>query len=167
MGYLFPTNASKVDVVNEVVKGAIKFAVRGNMVYALHTDCESGMKYISVTKLMKHGNSYGYKVMDERMHPYYYDCPESILKLSEDDSESAKGWREACRQHAQDKKNARTLYDDLVLGKERYFMHRGRLVKFVNTYTDQYLVGKDIEADFIYRYRIREIKRVDNAAKVA
>lgn len=46
----------------------------------------------------------GYKDMGEEAHPYYYACPESILKLSTLTCESSTNWREACRHHARQKK---------------------------------------------------------------
>lgn len=40
---------------------------------------------------------FGYKDMDETEEPFYYDCPNSILKLlSPTDSENAKAWRTKC-----------------------------------------------------------------------
>ena len=46
-----------------------------------------------------------YKDMDETEHPFYYDCPESILKLlTPTDNENANIWREKCRKRNKDKK---------------------------------------------------------------
>ena len=46
-----------------------------------------------------------YKDMDETMLPFYYDCPESILKLlTPTDNENANIWREKCRKRNKDKK---------------------------------------------------------------
>lgn len=46
-----------------------------------------------------------YKDMDETEHPFYYDCPESILKiLTPTDNENANIWREKCRKRSKDKK---------------------------------------------------------------
>ena len=48
---------------------------------------------------------FGYKDMDETEHPFYYDCPESILKLlTPTDNENANIWREKCRKRNKDKK---------------------------------------------------------------
>ena len=46
-----------------------------------------------------------YKDMDETEHPFYYDCPESILNLlTPTDNENANIWREKCRKRSKDKK---------------------------------------------------------------
>jgi hypothetical protein len=46
----------------------------------------------------------GYKDMDESMHPYYYDCPLSILsKLTTTDNENAISWREKCMENKKKK----------------------------------------------------------------
>ena len=49
--------------------------------------------------------NFSYKDMDETEHPFYYDCPESILKLlTPTDNENANIWREKCRKRNKDKK---------------------------------------------------------------
>ncbi|MDI6824635.1 MAG: hypothetical protein QME87_09820 [Bacillota bacterium] len=41
--------------------------------------------------------NFGYKDMGEEMHPYYYNCPERILKmLTPTDNKSALEWRRKC-----------------------------------------------------------------------
>lgn len=46
-----------------------------------------------------------YKDMDETELPFYYDCPESILKLlTPTDNKNANIWREKCRKRNKDKK---------------------------------------------------------------
>ena len=46
-----------------------------------------------------------YKDMDETEHPFYYDCPESILKLlTPTNNKNANIWREKCRKRNKDKK---------------------------------------------------------------
>ena len=46
-----------------------------------------------------------YKDMDETMLPFYYDCPESILKLlTPTNNGNANQWRERCRIRAEKKK---------------------------------------------------------------
>lgn len=42
--------------------------------------------------------NFGYKWMDETVHPYYYRCPDRILNiLSETDNEYALEWRAKCK----------------------------------------------------------------------
>lgn len=41
--------------------------------------------------------NFGYKDMSEKMHPYYYNCPERILKLlTPTDNKNALEWRRKC-----------------------------------------------------------------------
>jgi hypothetical protein len=50
--------------------------------------------------------NFGYKDMDESMHPYYYNCPESILKLlSPTDKQNAIAWRAECQKRIDNKKS--------------------------------------------------------------
>lgn len=45
-----------------------------------------------------HGFNFGYKPMDERMGPAYYDCPDSILDLLTPTNDTeANDWRDICR----------------------------------------------------------------------
>lgn len=46
--------------------------------------------------------NFGYKDMDETMHPYAYNCPERILKqLTPTDNENANQWRAICWERIQ------------------------------------------------------------------
>lgn len=63
---------------------------------------------------MKDSFNFGYKDMEESMHPYYYDCPAGILKLlSPTDNASANEWRENCLQRAAQKKADKKNPDSL------------------------------------------------------
>lgn len=56
------------------------------------------------------GTVWGYKEMDESMHPFYYDCPTSILALlSPTDDKSANEWREECLKHNGKRKASKLL----------------------------------------------------------
>ena len=72
-----------------------------------------GIVFLTGTNIKDYFN-FGYKDMDESMHPYYYDCPAGILKLlSPTDSASANEWRENCRQRAAQKKADKKNPDSL------------------------------------------------------
>ena len=60
--------------------------------------------------------NFGYKDMDETMGPYYYDCPEKILKLlTPTNSIHAKEWRELCYKNlSQKKSNLKLKEGDLI-----------------------------------------------------
>lgn len=60
--------------------------------------------------------NFGYKDMDESMGPYYYDCPERILKLlTPTEHEWAKEWREKCWKRIQRKKARPKLKKGMVI----------------------------------------------------
>ncbi|AMO76049.1 hypothetical protein [Pseudomonas citronellolis] len=52
------------------------------------------LRYIRCDLLQRHGNEWGYKPLDESMHPYYYTCPLRYLELA---PEQSREWRERVR----------------------------------------------------------------------
>lgn len=85
---------------------------------------------------------FGYKDMDESMHPYYYDCPESILKLlSPTDCASSISWREECH-----KKNER-----------RRMLNRAKKISVTWSFETTLC-----EANKPYEFHRRQILRKDN-----
>lgn len=53
---------------------------------------------------------FGYKLMDETEGPYYYDCPDSILKLlSPTENKIANEWRKACKKYTIKRKEFKNL----------------------------------------------------------
>lgn len=57
---------------------------------------------------------FGYKDIDETMGPFYYDCPNVILKLlSSTDNEYAKTWREKCYANTNKRKPTKPKKDPL------------------------------------------------------
>jgi hypothetical protein len=63
---------------------------------------------------------WGYKDMDESMHPYYYDCPIGLLDLTPQAIES--DWRKAVRAHHAKRKTVPKpeKYKVVTYGGERY-----------------------------------------------
>lgn len=58
----------------------------------------------------------GYKDMSEDMHPYYYNCPERILKLlTPTDNEQSNEWRRKCWERIQARKNRPRLKKGMVI----------------------------------------------------
>jgi hypothetical protein len=152
MGYLTPYGYSKKQIIEEVTKGAIDFSVKGNTVYVLHTAANSGKKFIAVVLIKKSGGNYGYKVIPENQHPYYYDCPEKILKQSEVNDPHAIHWRDKCREVKQNLVKTKEHINNMVLGKEKFFSYNGRKVEYLYTYSPKTIVGKDVECGTVYRY---------------
>ena len=70
-------------------------------VEGLHHDLAPGqsLRYIRCDLLEGSGRQWGYKPMDESMHPFYYSCPLSYLDLAPEQSAQ---WRAGVRAyHAQ------------------------------------------------------------------
>lgn len=112
MGWFYPYGATRRQVIDELTEErkkdgrvfrTLRKCLRGNTMYALH---ESGpeddtTKWIGVYLLARHGGAWGYKDMDETVHPYYYDCPVSYLdEADEATTDGAKEWRRIVREKA-------------------------------------------------------------------
>lgn len=73
--------------------------------------------------------NFGYKPMDESMHPYYYNCPESVLKhLSPTTDTNSLTWRNKCKENSSKVK----LVEGLVVTFENEisFGRYGKATKF-------------------------------------
>lgn len=58
------------------------------------------------------GGEFYYKDMDETMEPYYYNCPEAILKLlTATDNEHANKWRATCREKIDMQNRIKKVFD--------------------------------------------------------
>ena len=115
MGWLFGWNTRK-ELVDHLCEGngvtTLKRRFVGNTLYTVNAYEQANgtvIKYACVYLLKgpAYGNKndrhgWGYKDMDETMHPYYYDFPVSWLDLlSPTDSENARKWREEVRKRAE------------------------------------------------------------------
>lgn len=129
MGWLFPYGASRKGLIAERVQNwerttdigvlvtttCIAHCYRGGAFsgilwsvwertlskYGANTEPEQ--RWIQCDLLRCHRGSWGYKDMEEAMHPYFYSCPLGYLKLVPIDQYGGhKKWREGVRQyHAQ------------------------------------------------------------------
>ncbi|GAD24645.1 hypothetical protein [Acidovorax sp. MR-S7] len=84
----------------------IAHTLRGNVLWSVvemtakvegvHCDLSPGqsLRYIRCDLLECSGGQWGYKPLDESMHPYYYSCPLSYLDLT---PEQSAAWREGVR----------------------------------------------------------------------
>lgn len=81
------------------------------------TESGENLRYIAVFKLIKDDGVYGDKSFDETAHPYFYGCPERILKQSNCMNENAVKWREANRQIAKRAKDSKKNKSEMVSGK--------------------------------------------------
>lgn len=142
----------------------LKHSVVGNIAYTLSEHPVAGeegktFKIISVIKIVKDEGEFGYKDMDESMGPFYYDCPQSILKESTIQTETAIKWRNDCVEYAKNKKNhikkVKDLKSDMKAG-DKYDMGRLGEVTFLYHYNKVSFAGKDKDGK-IYSYKYKSV----------
>jgi len=122
MGWTFPYSTfTKSDIIGEIIEShesetrswrVLRHCIKGNVLWCL---VESGpkdgekRKWIACYLLGKHGGeTWGYKDIDESMHPYFYSCPVSYLDEADDPiNDKAREWREMVRDIAIKKANKR------------------------------------------------------------
>jgi len=69
----------------------------GSIAYMAVQDNSNGNIFGVVAKTYVDKFDFGIKLMEDNEHPYYYDCPVSILKkLTPTDSNNARQWRDKC-----------------------------------------------------------------------
>lgn len=131
-------------------------STRGNVFYGLvrHPD---GNRFIAVFKLSapatwerKEGYyGWGYKGMTESMGPYYFDCPERILKESDCCNESSIKWRDDCRRLRREQIARKAWIKSLAHGTVLK-VHRGNRL---NPETKEF---EQIYADVTYHFNISD-----------
>lgn len=108
MGWLFLYGASRKDVIAECIADnehsrTLRHCARGNVLWVLRESGPKGesKRYIMCFLLQRDNSTgdWGYKDMDESMHPCYYTCPVSYLDAaSEPVNKYAAEWRQAVRE---------------------------------------------------------------------
>lgn len=121
MGWDFGYGQTKQELVAYLTKNqerdgikweVLAHSVRGNQLWLVieKTGNGSPVRFIALRLLeyAKEYKGYGYKPMDESVHPYYYDCPLKFLDMAPPSNEE---WRKIVREH-----HARTT-QKLALGQ--------------------------------------------------
>ena len=117
MGWLFPYGATRKDVIAECIADnshtkTLRHCCRGNVLWVLRetTKPDGITRWILCVVLQRDNRSgdWGYKDMDESMHPYYFTCPVSYLDAAtEPVNKYAEEWRKAVREYAANMKRVR------------------------------------------------------------
>lgn len=108
MGWTFQHGATRADIIKRCTafeendRGrwtTLAFCTKGNVLWHvfewLNKDTGEARNVIGCTLLMPHkAVGWGYKSMDETVHPYYYSCPLAYLDLA---PETCPEWRAAVR----------------------------------------------------------------------
>ena len=92
------TERASVKVIAHALRGNVLWSVTEvtAKVEGVHRDLAPGqsLRYIRCDLLERSGSQWGYKPLDESMHPYYYSCPLSYLDLA---PEQSADWRAGVR----------------------------------------------------------------------
>lgn len=81
----------------------LAYALRGNVLWSVvqstpKDPAKAPRTAIHCTLMQGSGGSWGYKAMDESVHPYYYSCPKRYLTMA---PEICPEWREKVLAHHQ------------------------------------------------------------------
>lgn len=108
MGWTYPPRATRADVVGELtpherrredggVFRTLAHCRHDDVLYALHESTSpdgATTRWIAVAMLHRGTDGWGYKAMDESMHPFLYDCPVPyVLAATDPVNENAARWR--------------------------------------------------------------------------
>ena len=106
MGWLSSPNwETKQDMVDHIISNfkLVDHSVRGGVLYGVYpanviSDHDFGIVICLIENFSGRGKpaEWGYKDMGEGDYPYYFDCPERILRASTLPDTS--GWRKFCRE---------------------------------------------------------------------
>ena len=107
--------------------------------------------------------NFGYKDMDETMWPYYYNCPERILKLlTPTTNENALEWRKRCWENIERKK-ARPKFEvgDILEFEEPIEFSGGIKMKQLKVASKRRLLFRDPNGGFgLFKLRRNTLKTV-------
>lgn len=108
MGWLFTRGLSRKDLIKErvqkyedanMVMTTLAYCVRGNCLWMVRESTSKNfgdsIKFIELDLLGSNkSDGWGYKDMEEQMHPYYYSCPLAYLEMV---PVACEKWREGVR----------------------------------------------------------------------
>lgn len=121
MGWYYTYGADRQDIIRELTQeketDTISFKTLGKFsngytqLFVVHQNTSKvtgeTKRFIGVYLLQKSKEGWGYKPMEEGMHPYFYACP---LKYLEMVPEECKEWREGVRAYWQRRSEKRKAH---------------------------------------------------------
>lgn len=166
MGYEFVQTCRTVkSMADEVLRAfgdhIVDCSRRGQELYAAVRHQEHSEVVSVVVCLIRkdRDGSYGFKIMDETQYPYYFNCPEKILKLS--NNPEGRKWRLQCRANREVYKIQERIAEAAMFGQEVETVH-GR-VKYLGPYRNSktQFRAQLLESDNpekVYRVPLKSIK---------
>lgn len=123
----------------------LKDSLRGTTYYAA-VQSPKGYVFPLVVLTSVENGEFGYKDMEGGMGPYYYDCPESILKLITIDNKETREWVEECRKIQKAKKDIKKLLKE---AKEKHKSLK-LIVPFPILFKDDFKIseGETVHLDY-------------------
>lgn len=139
----------------------VDYSIVGNIMYMLVHSYPKGHNFITVLKCSKNGSEYSFKFIEDCMQPYYYDCPERLLKRATTTNAQAQEWYNKCRLHREVKKEKKKIVELLKKGSlgagsiiEDCI---GRKIQYLQVLSKNYLIGKCMEDGQTYRWNLDTI----------
>ena len=156
----------EVDGESVIVSGkCLDYSVRGRCLWTVWETTQTRVgasepfivrRWIGLDLISKDSSGYGYKDMDESVHPYYYDCPLKFLDMVPE--VASQDWRDGVREFHAGKK---------AQGKKKAAIKVGDTLKLVNTTIPEVVVvakqGSKIQGAYqgrVYRITPRFIGEV-------
>jgi hypothetical protein len=121
MGWFYTYGASRQDIIRELTEDhrdttgfhtLAKFSNGFTQLYAVHeyrTAQGETKRFIGVYLLQRSSEGWGYKPMEEEMHPYFYGCPLKYLDMA---PVACAEWREKVKaywKHRAEKRQRRAV----------------------------------------------------------
>lgn len=135
----------------------VDYAISGNFLYLLVYSADRNYNFITVTKCSKQKNEFCYKFMEDNMQPYFYDCPERLLKQANSTNEYAQKWYADCREYREMKKERKTIIETLstTVNAAGIILEdlMQRKIKFNYVRNNTFFIGESIEDGKTYRWK--------------
>lgn len=143
----------------------IDYSIVGNVMYMLIHSIPKSHNFITVLKCSKHRREYSFKFIEDCMQPYYYDCPERLLKRATSTNAEAQEWYGKCRLYREAKKEKNGIIELLKKGSRGAGIIiedlMGRKIQYQRVLSNSFLIGTCMEDGKTYRWKFDTILVVE------